>query len=550
MIVHLPLLFFFLKFSLSIFLLFSNEFFHSSAWSFTAQAEAKTFSVPKDEIFLVDNRHKISKNSQPKELSKEVESTAKADSIQNANEIQSDEQLLELYHQKIERLTAKCLELGMPLEAEITKKCWLESQPGEFVIQIVPSSPAPKQLPDDASSLQKYWFKTYCKLRRDYAIHFFQRAEQAASENRGFDAIQLAYLALNIDPDYEPVRSVFGYSLYNEQWRTHWEIRQLEKGFIDHQHFGWISNDLVERYNQGERFYRGKWVSIQKETELRRQNKDPWRIETEHYQLRTTLSLEEGVRICRLLEDYYEVWQRFFYRFAATNKEWATRFLNKKINATQRHYIILYQNRDEYLKELISFDQNIHKSSGGYFPEVKCIFVYEPSDPDDSALDEMLIHEATHQLFHEKRSASTKTNNLKSIYPGQKANFWVIEGISVYMESFRKKGDLYIIGGKDNYRFQRAKERCSEPNGYLPLSQYASLSMKSFQNNDNVPMLYTQAAGLTSFFLHYDNEKYHNAFIDYLFLVYNEQDDLQTLERLTQKTFEELDLEYNNYMKP
>ena len=62
-------------------------------------------------------------------------------------------------------------------------------------------------------------------------------------------------------------------------------------------------------------------------------------------------------------------------------------------------------------------------------------------------------------------------------------------------------------------------------------------------------MLYTQAAGLTLFFLHYENGKYRNVFINYLFMVYERVDQVNTLEILTGKSFEELDQEYQSFMK-
>ena len=62
-------------------------------------------------------------------------------------------------------------------------------------------------------------------------------------------------------------------------------------------------------------------------------------------------------------------------------------------------------------------------------------------------------------------------------------------------------------------------------------------------------MLYSQAAGLTFFFMHYDKGKYRDAFVTYLYEVYQGKDSRDSLEQATGKTFEELDQEYVAFMR-
>ena len=43
-------------------------------------------------------------------------------------------------------------------------------------------------------------------------------------------------------------------------------------------------------------------MTADEETRLRRENHDPWRVETDHYVVTTNDSLEEGVALARRLE--------------------------------------------------------------------------------------------------------------------------------------------------------------------------------------------------------------------------------------------------------
>ena len=132
------------------------------------------------------------------------------------------------------------------------------------------------------------------------------------------------------------------------------------------------------------------------------------------------------------------------------------------------------------------------------------------------------------------------------------ANFWAIEGIAVYAETFavNKARTTATLGGyKDVFRIQCALESLFEEFDYVPLREYTGLSREAFQNRRDIATLYSQAAGLAYFFLHYDSGVYRDAFISYLYEVYQGIDTLDSLENATGKTFEELDQEYANFMR-
>ena len=58
------------------------------------------------------------------------------------------------------------------------------------------------------------------------------------------------------------------------------------------------------------------------------------------------------------------------------------------------------------------------------------------SSPATTTDERTMYHKATHQLFQESRPVSPEV--------GHRANFWIIEGIAMYMESLpRKTGSTY-----------------------------------------------------------------------------------------------------------
>lgn len=466
------------------------------------------------------------------------------------NEIVQEKILFEEWTKKLNRMIDKCDELGMKLEAEICRKHLLPSMNYGFVLSRIPGKKWIRELPEDASDNQIHWLNAFHRLREKYGDQMYRLAEQALKEKKGYDAFRLYYLALSIDSDHEGSRKRCGYSFIKDRWCSTFEKKQLEKGLVDHPRFGWISKENVERYEKGDRFFMGKWISVEEETQLRRERKIGWKIETEHYSMSTTYSLEEGVRIVRRLENFYQAWTRLFYRFMARENQWTASLLSGRRLDTKKHKIILYCSRQEYLQEMKRIDPSGHieNSHGGYFPDISCICVYVPTESEASDLEIMLIHEATHQLFQECRFGSESLRRSK-LGPGPiKQNFWLLEGISTYMETFVDDGFYYSIGGLRSLRFERAKERCVEPEGYLSLKEYSRLSMIGFQTWKDVPMLYTQAAGLTLFFLHKNDGEYRNAFISTLYAVYERMDSPNTLEKLTQKSFNDLDEEYKQFM--
>ncbi len=456
------------------------------------------------------------------------------------------------YQEKLRANAQKCDERGMTLEGRITRSLLFNDERYSFTLPIVKATKNPATLPDDATNEQRSWYAALTRLRRRYADETFELAKTCAAEKRGYEAFACAQTALVIDPDHEGARRFFGYEERDGVWRSTWEIERLNKGEVETSRFGWLPQERVERYEKGERYYRNRWVSEAEEAEKILAGSSGWRVETEHFSILSRVSLERGVEIGRFLETYYQSWLRLYYRFIASEKQWASRFNANGAALAKKHRIILYRNREEYLRELRKHDENVDASIGWYLPNMRCIFVYEPSPNDEYEFDlfSLLAHEVTHQLFNECYLATSGRNKPVS-QPGRRANFWAVEGVATYMETYTLNVSNAKLGGVETYRLQQAVASFFDEKTYLPLRQYVAATRESFQTND-MPLLqrlYAQATGLSFFFIHYRDGVYRNAFIAYLYAIYQGVDQPNSLEKLTGKTFEELDAEYAKFLQ-
>lgn len=480
-------------------------------------------------------------------LHKEIPSTKKLPNRSSA-EVFSE------YQDKIEKLAIRCEELGMTLEAQVTRSYLYKEKPYHFTIPILSFKTNSTQLPSDATKNQQSWFSALQRLQKQYADETYAIAQRYGTKKQGFEVVACILQTLFINPDHEQARRFLGYIKYNGEWRSQWEIRKLEKGYVDDPTFGWILQDHIDKYYNGKRFYKNQWISKEEEEKKILGNADGWRIDTEHFSILSRISLERGVEVGRFLEAYYQTWSRLFYPFIGTEKQWAARLYASDAIVSRKHQVILYRNRAEYIRELRKHDKNALQSVGGYFPNLRCIFVYEPeSDNEADCFDlfPMLAHEATHQLFNEYNIPNSnkvvRTNSL-----GKNGNFWVAEGVAITAESFTidsRKTKAEIGGYKNVFRIQDALDSLFIDKTYIPLRKYTSMTRQSFQEHLDLNLLYSQAAGLSLFLLFYRNGEYCNAYIRYLYLLYQGNDAPDSLERLTGKSFEELDKEYQMFMR-
>lgn len=504
------------------------------------------------------------------------------------------------YRDDLERLALWCEEEGLTVEAAETRAAVFPESDHYVSIPIFPleAGTSEPDIPEteidlgSSSGTREDWQRRFYELRRSHGEKMFVAARAAAADKRGGDAIELVIAALQADPDHLAARTLLGYRLHEGAWRTAWEIEQLRKGQVEHPVFGWIPQKQVADYEKGLRYWnppgnrRGEWIDTREEDRRLSDFRNARVLASEHYRLRTNLSHVEAVTTLRRLEDLYRAWQLLFFRYMETDEQLAERFrkLEPGKPGGRRDSLGLavhvYRTREQYVEQLKRLDPHSAITSGMYIPRLRqCHFF----PPDPTTMDEFesrhiactLLHEATHQLFQESRGRNSKA-------PGTVDNYWLLEGVALYMESLRREGDYYVLGedgipaekhtasgtvlsgtmdraGIPLNRLYAAKFRYNENGFFVPFSIMVSLGQEQFQWFPGYPVpgdiseeranIYSQAAGAAHFLMHAEGGRFRSAMIDCLRLLYEGRTTPATLAQLTGERYETLDEMYREYLR-
>jgi hypothetical protein len=462
-------------------------------------------------------------------------STASADELERSAQESKDK-----YAADLKQLAAWCEEKGLKEEARKTRAALGPDDPMKFYVPALPVEVGPPKLPEGASPAAMEWDQKLNRLRKEHSIALYDFARRAAGSNRPGLALELALDAIRANADNETVRRLFGYQKFQNQWHTNYEAKKLRQGMVWHEKFGWLQKAYVKRYEDGQRYRNGKWITAAEDAAAHVDIDSGWDIETEHYLVRTDHSLEAGVALGEKLELLRRLWGQLFIRYYASENDVIALFDGRaktQNSQTGRHRVFYFRDRDEYNKWLEKDVPGIAISIGYYSADARTAFFFAGKDSDDRTL----YHEATHQLFHESRPVSPKVGRL--------ANFWIIEGIATYMESLKVADGYYELGGFDDERMLAARTRLVRDNFYIPFIDLVGYGMEKLQKAPDIATIYSQMAGQTHFLVHYDHGRYRDALVTYLAIVYSGHDSEQTLSKITGENYGELDKQYKEFME-
>lgn len=443
------------------------------------------------------------------------------------------------YAADMEKLAAWCEERGLTDEARKTRFVLGPADPHKLYVPVLPKAAGQPALPAGAPAEAGEWDARLWRLRRDYAAAAFDMARRAVRNGRAGLAIELALASIRANPDYEPVRRLFGYQKHGGQWRTTYEVRKLRSGNVWSDRFGWLPKGRLRRYENGERYFAGKWISAAEDAERRRDIQSGWDVETEHYSIRTNHGIEAAVAMGVKLERLRQLWGQLFLRYHASQSDVEALFdgrLKPEADAP-RLGIVLFRDREEYNRHFRAAMPNIGISTGVYVERTRRAYFFTGPECDDRTI----YHEAAHQLFHQSRPVAPEV--------GKSTNFWIVEGIAMFMESLREEDGFYVLGGFDDDRVRAARHRLLNDKFYVSLDDLVGYGMGRLQQDPRIARLYSQSAGLTNFLIFYDGGRYRDAVVAYLLAVYTGRDDRDTLSRLTGAAYAELDEQYVEYMK-
>ena len=445
-------------------------------------------------------------------------------------------QLDDQYRAKLAALADQAQKDGLKPQAERTRDWLPTTPPFSLDLPIVPRSADPAPDATSGAAVLK-WHEQFSTLRQAQADALFALAKQAVKEKRLSHAWLWAHAALRENPDHAAARYALGYQSYLGRWVTTFELNKAKSGQVWSDRFGWLPKDELARYEQGERLYRGKWMSVAEEAEFRTRIDRGWELITEHFVIRTNHSLESGAKLASELEKLSQAWHTLFVTFLTDERDMKQWFDGRTAprKLPPRHEVWYFRNQEEYVEALKDEQPWIANTTGYYDNDKRRAYLYHGLKDYSN-----IYHEATHQLFAESRPG-------RSIV-GQKANFWIIEGIACYMESLTEVNGLYRLGGLNAVRLSDARIRLLRDEFYVPFEELVAIGMLEFQKRTDIKKLYSQTAGQTYFLLEHNSGAYRDMTVDYLTRIYNSRDTSLTLRELTGHDYPTLDREYREFL--
>lgn len=416
--------------------------------------------------------------------------------------------------------------------------------------------------------------------RSQHAVNMYRVARE--SLRAGFPSLAFTMIddVMRLDPDHKYARSVLGYQLfidperkddarYAGEWISPFEarMRSSAKPHVYDSRFGWIPASALPRYEQGLRPWKNEWISQEKEAELRRDFDNAWEVRSEHFLVKTNVSLEAGVRLTENLEIFYTWLHKNMAGFFDSPRTLQERFDQASRRQPKSdpepmkvHY---FSSRDEYNRELAGKVPANTVTNGLYWQPLRTSYFFVQEDGDDLCT---LFHEATHQILDlhttgdRHKAAQERARILKQKKGAEwtlceKSNFWLIEGLACYFESFEVVEGEVRVGRPEFVRFDTARQRLLDPEVffYLPSHKFFSIGKDVFQSHPNAKQFYTQASGMVHFMMHYQDGMYRDDLITLLTAVY--RPDLKNVmtepsfETIAEVSGDELDRQYRTHMQ-
>lgn len=482
------------------------------------------------------------------------------------------QQLRSKFEENLGKLADWCDEFQLQAEAEKTRRLAL---PVDTKLLVAIRLPSTQQAPisDRLPAPQREWQMNLRRIRTAYAKDLYRLSREVLRVGASSFAFDLVREVAIHDPDHKQARGVLGNVSwfnpelksnldYHGEWVTPFAARMMSspKRHVWDDRFGWVLSSHLSQYEAGLRLWKKKWISVEREAEIRRDFDHAWEVRTDHFLVKTNYSLERGVEVAKKLEEFHSFFMRTFASFFETKQELEERFSNstmRRARVSEPFEVHYYATRDEYNRRLVSRIPRIAITTGLYYaPEQKCFFFHEDGN------DETLFHEATHQMIdvhtHAQQAIASRALARKMRRKpvpwttAERDNFWVVEGFACYMESYQNNGGQLTLGDPGFIRFKGAQQRILQDGYYVPWRKFADMGMIEFQSDPNISKNYTQASGMAHFLMHYNQGEYRDALIEYLSQLYrpNVRDPkaVPSLAKIIGLTYEELDEQYRQHM--
>lgn len=403
-------------------------------------------------------------------------------------------------------------------------------------------------------------------VRESTASALFKLAERALSTPPKHYALAEACLrgVIQRQPDHAEARRLLGYVPFNGGWATPYARKRLEDGMVDHPTFGWVNSSWVPHLDNGElpapaattaSAPKGEplWLPAAEADRLRSPWNSPWRISTEHFEIRTNVPLSEAIAFGRQLEGFHDLFFALMADLIETDNRLplAQRFRDKKMVGERNvppHQIYYFKEKQEYVDHLIAVEPFIEGSLGIYIPPKKgkkrapAYFYRDPGGKIEATAT--LFHEVSHQLLFESAGPNAYDRNV--------GNYWVFEGLGTYFETVVPKSDGVLeVGGLVGPRIEAA-QAWRKAGEFLPIERLLQLDERPFKAEEAIYLHYAESMALAVFLMQAQDGLYRDAFLDYAKDAYRgrlRRNTGRSLESRLGVSYPELDREFRDFLK-
>lgn len=408
------------------------------------------------------------------------------------------------YDAELSKLAAEARVNGSPELGQAIGEWYIQRDPErQYLFQVPGVDVADSPWRDD------YHWEKFLQLRRKQAGTLWEIADQEFELGSVERALQLVYEILREDPNDERARNLLGFRRRDERWSLAIRTPSVRAGSKQHPKFGWPAGSY-------------------------------WKVDSEHFQIVTNGSEKLAGELVETLEEFYNVWRQLFVRYCLKRPAFQRMWLGRgSLPAGRGKFrVVVFRDREQYVLSLKTAEPNIDISTGVYLHSRRTTFLYAA---DKAKIMPTWRHEVTHQLLHETFKSGGKV--------GAKGNFWIIEGIALYMESWRDFGDYVTVGGIDAERLQYARHRALSEGFRMPIADMVTLNRVALQADSRIRRIYSQAAGMAHFLMDGDSARHRESLLLYLRKVYANNDEFITLAEEVGRSYEELDQLYLQYLK-
>jgi len=250
-----------------------------------------------------------------------------------------------------------------------------------------------------------------------------------------------------------------------------------------------------------------------------------FRVRTDRYNI-SAASAKDGSLAGERLEHLFYVWTLLSVEFIKEPKTGQIQ---------HRHQVVLYRDEQEYRQQIRRIDPCLRQQTNGYYSSPrKTVYFYAPES-------KVLFHEGTHQIFLEHFFRENK--------PAFCNNFWVVEGIALFMETLKIEEECYKIGNLWDNRLYAAKVYQFERNYSLPIRKLTAMSAEEIQASAEIKSIYSQSAALVHWLMFAEEGRYRKSLFELLRQTYLDTAKPETLSELTGLSYEELDKKYVEFLE-